>query len=166
MAQSHWLPNNMPIHIHCRRKKNRFKSELHIFRRIFRILYSFRLNFRAIPEAGYITLGTIRYGLKLANGSGIVSMVNENNNTPSGEITIPKRRQCSSPHFTLNETNAISDDQRELASLSDVSNASSITCNKCTGYCCIDTTKLSLPWTSSNKVNGNGMAKMANAEAG
>lgn len=148
----------------------------------------FRLLSRAIPEAGYITLGTIRYGIKLANGTTLArrssASMGSSNHTLSSDTTIPKRRPTSGPHTTLNETNGDSNqrgrgkcmqntpehyeshitmDCDEAMSMSDVSNSSNA-CNKCNRYCCIDATRIPLPWCSSNKVNGT--PKVGNADPG
>lgn len=161
-------------------KKIRIDSELNCLYSgvLFRMPFPFVFIFRAIPEAGYITLGTIRYGIKLANGSSIArhsSASMDDNNALTSDITTPKRRRSSCPHSAPleiidngnqcaygksirnpNEKPRVPIDSDEPASLSDVSNASTA-CNNCSGFCCIDATKIPLPWTSS---------KMANAEAG
>lgn len=142
---------------------------------------SFLIIFRAIPEASYITLGTIRYGIKLANGINVArhssASMDDNTKSASSGIVTPKRRQSSGPHSSLSETNGTSNqherakaknphmpiDSDEPASLSDVSSTSTA-CNNCHGYCCIDASKIQLPWTSSNRLNGT--TKVINAEAG
>lgn len=145
---------------------------------LFRMPFPFVYICRAIPEAGYITLGTIRYGIKLANGSSIArhsSASMDDNNALTSDITTPKRRRSSCPHSNphqihdsgnqcayeksirnTNESPRVPIDSDEPASLSDVSNASTA-CSNCSGFCCIDATKIPLPWTST---------KMANADAG
>lgn len=173
--------------LHCETKSSTANSIAYI-RAYYLNGISFRTIFRAIPEASYITLGTIRYGIKLANGNNVArhSSASMDNTTKSasGGIVTPKRRQSSGPHSSSSETNGTSNqrervkftqnttktndphtpiDSDEPASLSDVSSTSTV-CNNCHGYCCIDASKIPLPWTSSNRANGT--TKLANAEAG
>lgn len=163
------------------RSVERRPNQLHTLRRICINPTLDHFHFRAIPEAGYITLGTIRYGLKLANGSSICtrhsspSMISKSNNSLGGDICIPKRPQSSGPDSTPIKVNGESsftgqhtetackhhgplDLESESASLSEGSN----TCNH---YCCIVASKIPMPWSSSGKAICK-TPKSSNSEAG
>lgn len=87
---------------------------------------------RAIPEAGYITLGTIRYGVKLA----------------SNEFD----RKNSIASSIQNGKNEIKNEETEA----DLSDVSSTACRK--GCCCMNGSKLPLPKSITNGKSTNGLA--------
>lgn len=142
--------------------------DLHKFRRFFPLQeqnwltekISFIFVHRAIPEAGYITLGTIRYGVKLSHKhrlSNCSHSVTSSITTGADRFSIT----CSSQVSTINGTMGI---EHELDALNnakstnlsmpvgDVSDSDHSLSDiaSVNGSCCIDTTKIPLPWISKS----------------
>lgn len=130
------------------------------------IKYSILLH-RAIPEAGYITLGTIRYGVKLSQGcfstrcthfrSSSLSMAEHISNNNYSSINSPANMQLmSSEHDTI--PRSINGNRQNAENISEI--CSSSMPNVCdsdnslsdvtsvNGSCCLNTTKCTLPWTN------------------
>lgn len=123
---------------------------------------------RAIPEAGYITLGTIRYGVKLSQGcltsncthfrSSSLSMAENGTKTNSSRNSASNIHSMSSEYDTaalnvLDYRRAIENRNIPACSLPNVcdSDNSLSDVTSVNGSCCLNTTKCSLPWT--NKVD-------------
>lgn len=107
--------------------------------------------FRAIPEAGYIKLGTIRYGVKLAANS-----IDRFSMSSNGTTTTQQHNGDHRPQILLNvneqanvESSVSSDG--DANDLSDVSSTNA--CNQ-RGCCCINRPRNILPWTSNKPPNG------------
>lgn len=125
---------------------------------------NFILFFRAIPEAGYITLGTIRYGVKLSQGcfstkcthfrSSSLSMAEQisNNNHSLRKSTSNMSNERDTEPKNINgfrkdaeNTSAICSSSMPNVCDSDNSLSDVTSVN---GSCCLKTTKCSLPWTN------------------
>lgn len=128
----------------------------------------YNLYCRAIPEAGYITLGTIRYGVKLSQGcfssncthfrSSSLSMAENISKSHSSRNSTSNMHTMSSEHDT--EPTATNDGRTNfeqshsaysssMPNVCDSDNSSSDVTSL--NGCCLNTTKCSLPWI--NKIN-------------
>lgn len=137
------------------------------------LLFSFSIFHRAIPEAGYITLGTIRYGVKLSQGcvpsncthfrssslgtvehfntySSKNSMSNRpisrntENDTEMQNVRDHNRKNAEQKPFPVNASS--------MPNVSDSDNSLS-DATSLNSSCCLNTTKCSLPW--SNKIDAS-----------
>lgn len=125
--------------------------------------------YRAIPEAGYITLGTIRYGVKLSQGC-VPSNRTHCRSSSLGTVDHLKRESSTNfmsikPHsrnaeydkdsqiirnHKKNVTNKnVPVNSTSMPNVCD-SDTSSSDVTSVNGSCCLNTTKCSLPW--SNKI--------------
>lgn len=103
---------------------------------------------RAIPEAGYIQLGTLRYGVKLSqtsrSHSRSTSLTLPDTDKTSINLSIGNKRSMSidSDSGTMNVIKKVTELKINRCdsdnSLSDVTSIN--------GSCCINATKIPLPW--------------------
>lgn len=111
---------------------------------------------RAIPEAGYITLGTIRYGVKLSQNPDSTLCLHSRSTSLA---TSDANRSSSEHHHPLytndngsNLVNGNSDDRTNIKCDSDNSSSDVPSVN---GSCCLNASKIPLPWlgkTDNEKV--------------
>lgn len=115
--------------------------------------------FRAIPEAGYITLGTIRYGVKLSQGclmsncthtrSSSLSTAEHITKTYSSRNSALKTHSPNIEHDNgTRNSNGLRINPEYSTSMPNVCDSDSLSdVNSVNGSCCLNT-KCSLPWTS------------------
>lgn len=114
---------------------------------------------RAIPESDYVTLGTIRYGVKLSQ-----ECISSNSSRCAHSVpcnTVQSPNTCSAKSFTSNSndskwpnkfdgTRQINDKnphqclQTPAVAVCDTDSSSDV--NSVNGSCCLNATKCSLPW--------------------
>lgn len=130
------------------------------------------IQYRAIPEAGYITLGTIRYGVKLSQGclpskcthfrSASLGTVEYSETYPSSENSMSNRIHSRSVEYDTESQHVDDENRKNADNLRVPVNATSMpnVCDSDTslsdvtsvnGSCCLNTTKCALPW--SNKTD-------------
>lgn len=115
--------------------------------------------FRAIPEHGYITLGTIRYGVKLSQGclssncthfrSSSLSTAEHMSKAYSSRNSTSNTQSQSIEHdIETSHTNGLTKNTECSSSLPNVcdSDTSQSDVTSVNGSCCLNTTKCSLPW--------------------
>lgn len=115
-------------------------------------MVSFRFC-RAIPEAGYITLGTIRYGVKLATGgkplscirTSTISSCGDGESTLSSSATATAYRGANGRNGA-DRTNASDSNESNDSGDSVISDGCS--CKQCCG--CLDGTALLMPWKGNS----------------
>lgn len=124
---------------------------------------------RAIPEAGYITLGTIRYGVKLSQGclssncthfrsSSLSTAENISKTAYSSKNSTSNINSMGSEHDTeppiINGFRSFSENANSSvcsSSMPNVCDSDNSDVTSVSGSCCLNTTKCSLPWM--NKVD-------------
>lgn len=107
-------------------------------------------SYRAIPEAGYITLGTLRYGVKLSKNPSSINYTHSRSSsypTPKTERSLENHKNhrslCDNDSSLINGMDKQVNKQINKRSDSDNSSSDVTSVN---GSCCINATKISLPW--------------------
>lgn len=116
---------------------------------------------RAIPEAGYITLGTIRYGVKLQTARKPLNLLCTSSTAAASDRFSSISSNTSTNIIINNNTNDDNGDSSGKESGYSLSTSNS--CTNCKPCCCIDTTKFTLPWINSGGV-GKGDNSTTNGE--
>lgn len=108
--------------------------------------------FRAIPEAGYITLGTIRYGVKLQTARKPLNLLCTSSAAAASD-RFSSISSNTSTNIIINNGNDENGDSSGMESGHSLSTNNS--CTNCKACCCIDAKKFTLPWLNSASSKGD-----------
>lgn len=111
---------------------------------------------RAIPEAGYITLGTLRYGVKLSQSPRSTNCLHSRSASASASFQDSNLDRSSATPFSNGNHHLeslengldleLDSDNRKVDDLATNSDNSSSDVTSGNGSCCINATKIPLPW--------------------
>lgn len=128
------------------------------------IFFLFLQKRSAIPEAGYITLGTIRYGVKLSTHNKRIGCYRASTiSSQMDGVSIVSSSNLSTngaTATTLNGHNATNGHEPNGKGIADG-------CSSCKNCCCLNGSALTLPWkTNSQQKNSIEMSKRNGKNSG